>query len=60
MAILAVSCNKKCTCVTTQPGFDDETIVYEKPNGKNACKTYQENQNKILGPVNGKVTCVYE
>ncbi|MCQ2266003.1 MAG: hypothetical protein MJZ46_08220 [Bacteroidales bacterium] len=60
MAILFASCNKKCSCTTSVPGFEDETIVYEKPNGKHACKVYQDNQNKILTPVNGKVACVYQ
>lgn len=53
------SCNKKCTCTTQMPGFEDDVVVYEKPS-KHDCKVYQDSQNKQVEPVGGKVACVYQ
>lgn len=61
IAMAIPSCNKHCTCVTTNPAVTVvDSIVYSNPNSKRQCQEYQDNQNSILTTVDGKVTCVYE
>jgi hypothetical protein len=60
ITVCTCACNKKCSCTTTGIPEYEGTIVYEQPNSKKACKVYQDNQNNILSPIGGQVTCVYE
>lgn len=60
VALCVSSCNKKCTCTTQMPGFEDDIVGYEEPSTKKACKVYQDNQNKLVEPAGGKVACVFE
>lgn len=61
VAVLSLACNKKCTCVTTNPAVVVvDTISYKTPISKHQCQQYQDNQNSLLNAVDGKVTCVYE